>query len=134
MLRPRILISLCVMFVLAVAFFFQGGGAEIAGGILLGLVIMVPINIYRALAKAIDNDSQWTDQRKLEFSLSGLVITGSNWKNEQPWKRFKRFSEDADYFYLSLSTANGLASVIPKTAFTSEQQQKFRECAKVLNT
>ena len=134
MLRPRLLISLCVIVVLAILFFFQGGGFEITGYILLGMVIAAPINIYRALAKAIDNDSQWTDRKTLEFSQSGIVVTGPDWKNEWSWKRFKGFSEDADYFYLDLSTANRLASVVPKTAFTSEQQQKFRECAKVLNT
>ena len=133
MLRPRVLISLSVMVVLMVIFLFQDSGVEIAGYILLGIVITVPFNIYRALAKAIDNDSMWTDRKTLEFSHSGIVTTGPDWKNEWPWKRFKKLSEDADYFYLVLSNANGLASVIPKTAFTPEQQDKFRECAKVLN-
>jgi hypothetical protein len=43
-----------------------------------------------------------------------------------PWTRFKRFSEDATYFYLDLSQ-NGIGSVVPKSAFSREQLEKFRE-------
>jgi hypothetical protein len=45
-----------------------------------------------------------------------------------PWTTFKGFSEDPTYFYLHL-TDTGFASIIPKTAFTPESQQKFREYA-----
>ncbi len=100
-----------------------------AGFVLLALFILSPINIYRVLAKAVDGNSQFTDPKTLEFSSTRLVITGPNWKSELSWTTFRGFSEDATYFYLHLSD-NRIVSVIPKSAFTPESQQKFREYAK----
>jgi hypothetical protein len=133
LLRPRILISLGFMVVLAGVLLFWGIGAQIAAGIILGMAIMTPINIYRAAAKSIDNDAHYTDQNTLEFGPSGVVVSGPNWKSELPWNWFKGFSEDSNYFYLEILPRCGQASIIPKTAFTSEQQSRFRECAKILN-
>lgn len=132
MLRPRILIWLSFDIVLAIACFILGGGAEIAAYFLLGVAIAGPVAIYRGLAKAIDTDPAWTDLKTLEFGSSRLVSTGPNWKNEIPWTRFQGFSEDPAYFYLHIAD-NGLASVIPKNAFTPDQQQSFREYAKTRN-
>lgn len=92
----------------------------------------MPIAQYRAIAKAVDNDRTWTDPKTLDFSPSQLVLTGPNWKTEMPWTRFRGFSEDATYFYLHLSD-NGIASLIPKSAFSPEQRQRFRQYAQIRN-
>lgn len=98
----------------------------------LGALIAMPIVLYRAIAKAVDNDRIWTDPKTLEFGPSQLVATGPNWKTEMPWTQFKGFSEDDTYFYLHLSD-NGITSVIPKSAFSSDQQEHFRQYAQTRN-
>src|SRR6266852_3044612 len=70
-----------------------------------------------------------TGSKTLEFSSSRLITTGPNWKSELPWTTFRGFSVVATYFYHKLSD-NGIASVLPKSAFTPESQQLFREYAK----
>ena len=133
LLRPRILGGMAVLAAVAAFCFVARGGAEYAGGVLLIFLVMTPINTYRAVAKAVDGNSQHTDPKTLEFSSTRLVVTGPNWKSELPWTTFHGFSEDNAYFYLHLSS-NGLASVVPKNAFAPDQQQRFREYAKTRNT
>ncbi len=128
--RPTRLISLGFLAVMGIGCFIlrQLGGGDPAlnflGTILLTLVIVFPLNIYRVIAKAIDDNAQFTDRKTLEFGPTQLLSSGPNWKSELPWSRFLGFSEDKDYFYLHLSR-NGIASVIPKAAFTPEQREKF---------
>ncbi len=128
-LRPRIIGGMTIILAGATFFFVIRAGMQSAGFVLLALFILSPINIYRVLAKAVDGNSQFTDPKTLEFSSTRLVITGPNWKSELSWTTFRGFSEDATYFYLHLSD-NRIVSVIPKSAFTPESQQKFREYAK----
>jgi len=127
-LRPRIIGAMTALLAVATFCFVIRGRMEYAGFILLLFVVMTPISWHRVLAKAVDANSQFTDPKSLEFSSSRLVTTGPNWKSELPWTTFRGFSEDATYFYLPLSD-NGIASVIPKSAFTPDSQQKFREYA-----
>lgn len=110
----------------------SGGGAEIVAYFLLCLAIAKPIGVYLAVTRVIRNDSQLTDPKTVEFGPSRIVVTGPNWKNEMPWTRFKGFSEDSAYFYLHLSKV-GMASIVPKSAFTMEQLQLFRQYGKTLN-
>lgn len=131
MFRPRLMILTSILIILGITCLILGNGSEIVGYFLIVFAIVAPFNIYRAVSKAIDDNSQWTDRKTLDFSPSRLVATGPSWKSELPWTHFKGFSEDDDYFYLHLSN-NGLASVVPKSAFTSEQQQRFRQCASTL--
>jgi len=128
-LRPRVIAGMTIMLAGAIFFFVIRAGIQSAGFVILALLIMTPINFYRVLAKAVDGNSQYTDPKTLEFSSSRLITTGPNWKSELPWTTFRGFSEDATYFYLHLSD-NGIASVIPKSPFTPELEQKFREYAK----
>ena len=128
MLQPQRLIVIALLAVLIIACFSLRNGLEYAGIVLLTFLIMMPISLYRVLVRTVDGNPQFTDIRTLEFSPSRLVITGPDWKAEMPWTQFKGFSEDETWFYLDIA-GNGLASVIPKSAFTSEQQEKFREYA-----
>jgi hypothetical protein len=126
--RPRILGAMTAMLAVAIFCFFARGRMEYAGLVLVLFLAMTPINIYRAVAKAVDGNSQYTDPKTVEFSSERLVVVGPNWKSDLPWTTFRGFSEDATYFYLHLSD-NGLASVIPKSSFTGDSQAKFREYA-----
>lgn len=127
--RPRRLISTAVLLVLAIFFLVGGHGGEYFGIFLLFLGLFLPIRLYQGLRKMVHRNSQFTDPKTLEFSPSRLVVTGPDWRSELPWTKFHGFSEDAAYFYLHLSDS-GFASVIPKSAFTFEQQEKFRQYAK----
>ncbi len=129
MFRRRRLLFIAFLIAFSAACFVMRGGMEYAGIIFSVFLVMMPISLYRVLAKAADNDRVWTDPKTVEFSSSQIVVTGPNWRTEMPWTRFKRFSEDTTYFYLDLSD-NGLGSVIPKSAFSTEQQQKFRQHAR----
>jgi len=132
MLRPRRLAAIALLVLVSIACFMMRQGMEYVGVVLVVFVIMMPINLHRVVAKAVDGNSQFTDAKVLEFSPSQIVVTGPSRKTEQTWRRFKGFSEDDTYFYLHLSD-NGLASVIPKSAFSSEQQQLFRRYAQARN-
>jgi YcxB-like protein len=132
MLRPRRLTALALLLIFSIVCFVMRQGMEYVGIAFLAFLIMQPISIYRVLAKTVDGNSQFTDRKILEFSPSQILVTGPNWKSEIPWTRFKGFSEDNVYFYLHLAD-NGLASVIPKNAFSLEQQQRFRQYAQTRN-
>jgi hypothetical protein len=132
MLRPRRLLLSAIILFVGISLFFLYPDDLFVGLILLSLLVFMPVAQYRVIAKAVDNDRMLTDPKTLEFSPAQLVVTGPNWKCELPWTRFLGFSEDANYFYLHLSD-NGIASVIPKSAFSGEQQQRFRECAQKRN-
>jgi YcxB-like protein len=82
--------------------------------------------------KVVDGKSQLTDFKTLEFGPTHLVLIGSDWKNEMPWTQFKGFSEDDTYFYLHLNRT-GIATIIPKSAFSSEQQHLFRKYGQTRN-
>ena len=128
MLRPRRLIFSAVILFVGISLLFLCPDDMFVGLICLLFLILMPIALYRALAKAVDNDRMWTDPKTLEFGATQLVVTGPNWKNEMTWSRFKGFSEDDTYFYLHLSD-NGIASVLPKSALSPEQQERFRQYA-----
>jgi len=129
MLRPRRLLFTGFIVAFCAACFVLRGGMEYAGIVLGVFLVMMPINLYRFLAKAADGDRVWTDPKIVEFGPSQIVVTGPNWKTEMPWTRFKRFSEDADYFYLDLSDS-GVGSVVPKGAFSEGQLDQFRQYAR----
>ena len=130
LLRPRRLVSIALFAVAALLIHFAKPDFDVLViALICTLVVLMPLNLYRVLAKAIDENHQHTDPKTLEFSESRLIVTGPEWRSEVPWTTFCGFSEDASYFYLHLSD-NGLASVLPKEAFSPEQQKRFREYAK----
>jgi hypothetical protein len=128
MRSPRTLGGMATFIGAAAFCFLVREGWQFAGIAILFFTAMVPINTYRSVARAVDGNSLQTDPKTVEFSVSRVVVIGPNWKSEMPWTLFKGFSEDPDYFYLPLSDS-GIASIIPKTAFTPKLQQKFREMA-----
>jgi hypothetical protein len=132
MLRPNRLIAIALLVIFSIVGFAVGGGMEYAGWVFVGLLIMMPISVYRVLVRAVENNKQLTDPKTVEFGATRIVVTGPDWKNEMAWTRFRGFSEDPGYFYLHLSD-NGLASVVPKSAFSPEQEQIFREYARTRN-
>lgn len=132
MLRPFRLLCSVIILLISISFFFLWPNQMFVGVIFLMFLVFMPIAQYLVIAKAVDNDRTWTDPKTLDFSSSQLVLTGPNWKTEMPWTRFIGFSEDATYFYLHLSNS-GIASVIPKSSFSAEQQQLFRQYAQTRN-
>src|SRR5262245_14510602 len=133
LLRPRRLASLALLALTAMLIRFGKPGSDLFVFTFVGAVaIFIPINLYRMIAKAVDDNAQLTDPKTVEFNASRLVVTGPNWRSELPWTTFHGFSEDDSYFYLHLSS-NGFASVVPKATFTPEQKEAFREYAKTRN-
>ena len=132
MLRPLHLIRMAVLGVVGVFFLFIRDGTEYVGLAFLVWLVISPIILYRALAKAVDNQKALTGPRTVDFSASRIITSGPDWKTEVTWTHYKGFSEDATYYYMHLSD-NGLAAIVPKSALTLEQQQKFREYATRLN-
>jgi YcxB-like protein len=126
MLKPRMLIAVAVLIGASIFFLTVRGGMEYVGYSILVFLTIVPISLYLGLKRVVDGKSQLTDLKTLEFGPSHLVVTGPDWKSETPWTQFKGFSEDDTYFYLHLNRT-GIATVIPKSAFSSEQQRIFRE-------
>jgi len=128
MLSRRTLIALTIWALMAVACMFLPGDLRLLAVLPVVFLLLAPLNVYQLYAKSVDCEPQLTDQKTLEFSLSRLAFIGPDWKNEMTWKRFEGFSEDSEYFLLLLRHS-GLAVIIPKSAFTPEQQQIFRQYA-----
>ena len=97
--------------------------------IVLVLIAGLPVSIYFTLGRAIDQNRQLTDPRSLEFGPEQLVATGPDWRTEFSWTLYRGFSEDPRYFYFHLNNS-GLVSLIPKRAFSPEQESLFRQCAR----
>jgi hypothetical protein len=132
MCRPSRAVSLGFLAILGICCVIARGEDVLfvyVGIALLAFTFLAPIRIYLALAKAIDANAQFTDRKVMEFGPAQLLTSGPNWKSELPWSRFLGFSEDANYFFLHLSK-NGIATVIPKAAFTPDQMEKFSAYAK----
>ncbi len=102
--------------------------------LLLTLFIVCAILVagYLGVVRAVDSNKHLTDPKTLEFGSSRLVVACPDWKNEMTWARFHGFSEDDTYFYLHL-TRGGAVSILPKAAFSTEQQQLFRNYATTRN-
>jgi hypothetical protein len=131
-LKPRMLIAAAVLIGASIVLFVERGGMEYVGYCALVFLAIVPVSLYLALRRVVDGKSQLTDHKTLEFGPTHLVITGPDWKNEIPWSYFKGFSEDDTYFYLHLNRT-GIATIIPKSAFSSEQQLLFRKYGQTRN-
>jgi hypothetical protein len=97
--------------------------------IFLGLYLaLTPFIIRHRLAKAIDDTPQLTDPKTVEVGPSHFIISGPNWRSELPWTTYRTFSEDESYFFLSGTDAR-LPGVVPKSAFTPHQIERFRAYA-----
>ena len=129
MFTPRTIIALSIWLVMAVVCLFLPGGLRFLAVLPAVFLLLAPFNVYQLYAKAVDGEPQLADEKTLEFGRTRLAFTGPDWRNEMTWKRFKRLSENPDYFFLDLRHSN-LAVVIPKGAFSPELELSFRECAK----
>jgi hypothetical protein len=128
MLRPRTLIALSIWLLMAVAIWsFFSGDVRFLAIIPLVFVLIAPINVYQLYARAVDSEPQLTDLKTIEFSKNHFAAIGPDWRNETAWRRFKGFSENDEYFLLNIRY-NNLAAIIPKKAFTPEQETAFRQC------
>lgn len=129
----RTLLALSIWLALGVGCLFLPGGLRVLAAVPLLLVAIAPLNVLQLCAKSVDAEPQLTDEKTLEFSRTHLAFTGPDWRNEMTWTRFKGLSEDPAHFFLDLRRSN-LAVVIPKSAFTPDLEQAFRECAKDIRT
>jgi hypothetical protein len=131
LLRPRFLQSvgaLIVLSVVAVAVGLAlGNGVQYAGYLGLIYAASKPLVMRRIIARLVRNHGQFTDEKTVTFAPSGISAAGPDWKTELPWSRFRGWSEDDRYFYLLIAD-NGLASLLPKSAMTPEQQGLLRTC------
>jgi hypothetical protein len=125
--RRRIRTS-AVFLVAAVLFHFSYPQLRVLTYAIVAWVILLPFILRRGIARAIDQNPQFTDPKTLTFGPEGVLLVGPNYKSEMEWNMFKGFSEDASYFYLHLSDT-GFDSVLPKSAFTPPQQELFRKLA-----
>ena len=128
--RRHILLVSGICILIAGLCIFMGGITAVAGCFLLLFAVVRPFAVYLAIARGVGNHPQLTDPKTVDFSNAGIVASGNNWKTELAWTMYKGFSEDDSYFFLHISD-NGMASVLPKSAFTKQQQLKFREYANI---
>ena len=129
--RWRRLRGILLILVAAVLFYIAGRDFRVVSYLAIALIFFLPWALYRGIVRLIDQNAQYTAPKTLAFGPAAVVVTGPNFKSELAWSMFKGFSEDADYFYLHLADT-GFDSVIPKAAFTAEQQEAFRRYAAAL--
>ena len=84
MLRPRRLIATAILVILTAISFALRDGVEYVGIVFLIWVVMVPINLYRVLAKTVATQKELTDPRTVDFSSSRIAASGPV---ESPLKR-----------------------------------------------
>ena len=128
MFSRRTLLALSIWTAIAISCLFLPGDLRFMAILPIIFLLIAPINVYQLYARSVDSEPQLTDQKVLEFNASRLAFTGLDWRNEMTWNRFKGLSEDAEYFFLEMRSSR-LAVVIPKNAFTADQQRLFREHA-----
>jgi hypothetical protein len=132
--RARRIRTSILFLVAAVLFYFAGPSSEFRylSYAMVGVVFIIPWALYRGIVRVINQSPQYTDPKTITFSSAGVVVVGPKYKSELAWSMFKAFSEDSTYFYLHLSDT-GFDSVVPKSAFSAEQQEEFRSYASALN-
>jgi hypothetical protein len=128
MFTPRTIIALSIWAAMAVGCMFLPGNFRFFAILPALFFFLAPVNVYQLYAKTVDSEPQLTDQKTLEFGPSRLVVTGPDWKTEVTWRRFRGLSEDEEFFYLHLQRSQ-LPVMFPKSAFTPDQQERFREWA-----
>ncbi len=131
LLRPRFLLSVGALIVLSlvavVVGLALGNGVQYAGYVGLIYALSKPLVMPRVIARLVRSHRQLTDEKRVTFASSGISAAGPDWKTELPWSHFRGWSEDDSYFYLLIAD-NGLASLLPKSAMTPEQQGLLRTC------
>ncbi|MBI1754629.1 MAG: YcxB family protein [Acidobacteria bacterium] len=130
--RSPLFFATIVQLFISVWLIYIGGRGLYIGIPIIMLGIWTPYKYYRRLVSLIDHQSQMTDPKILTFDQASLMIAGPDWRKEFTWSHFNGFSEDHLYFYLHLSPG-GFASIIPKSAFQSDQLKRFREFAALCN-
>jgi hypothetical protein len=130
--KRRSLFAFLLLLVAAVLIYSAGHEFRYGAYFFLGFAIIYPWIWYRKVADTIAQTAHLTCQKTLTYDSAGTVVAGPGFKSEQQWTWFKGFSEDAAYFYLHLSNT-GMDSVVPKSAFTPEQQEAFRTWAQSAN-
>jgi hypothetical protein len=128
LLSPRRIRSNALFLVAAVLFYFSYPQLRVLSYAIVVVMILLPFALRRGIARAIDQNPQFTDLKTLTFGPEGILLVGPNYKSEMAWNMFRGFSEDSSYFYLHLTDA-GFDSVLPKSAFTPPQQELFRKLA-----
>lgn len=125
-LRPRFLL-IELFFLCGAIFLFAFFGDDVFFGVVicLAFALLMPILVRVALKRTLRDNPTFTDRKTVSFDDQKLIAEGPNWKTELPWTYFRRFSESDDYLFLDM-TRQGLGSIIPKTALTRDQIEKFR--------
>src|SRR5215471_8642406 len=83
----RRLLNMAVLFGLSVTCFVMGLPFAYAGVLFATLLLMTPIALCLALARALAADRIHTDPKTVEFSPTQIVVTGPDWRSEMTWTR-----------------------------------------------
>src|SRR5205809_6665560 len=85
MRRPRRLIATAILLIFTAISLALGDGMEYVGIIFLIWAVMMPINLYRVLAKPVATHKEVTDPRTVRFTSSRTVASGPDSNTELPW-------------------------------------------------
>ena len=127
--RPRCIRSMVLLLVSGLLLYFSGGEWRDWAVAPFVFAVLVPLFLYRVIARAVDQHTYLTAPKTVTFHAAGVAVAGGNYKSELEWNFYKGFSEDGTYFYLH-APASSFDGVVPKSAFTPEQQDAFRQYAK----
>lgn len=124
-LQRRYLQSLGLYLILSALLWVAGPSFLSAAVVVLIYPLTRPWVIYRVISRAVAQHPMLHERKTLEFNADGVTVSGTDWRNSRSWRHFKGWQEDPRYFYLEISSY-GVASIIPKLAMSSQQQELLR--------
>jgi hypothetical protein len=126
MRKRRIILSMVWLVLVGVIFLIVfGQPAGYVGIPIIALGVLAPLNMWTALAKSIGTDSVFIDPVILEYDEARLRLTRPTSNSEWNWSRLRSVAEDDEYFFLYTSKGGtGLATMVPKVAFSSAEEMK----------
>ena len=129
--RLRVIRGILGFLALAVVFCFLGLKSGAFASLLIAAAL--PLLYLWIVIRAVRSPDV-SGPRTVAFGASGMVMAYRHYRGKSAWSRFKRFREDATYFYLYDAESAGNPIVwIPRAALTPEQTEEFRRYVNALN-
>jgi len=130
--RGRMIRSAVVLLAVAAFCFYLGSGSRSLGFACVLFVLLFPLFYYRNVGRLIDKNPALTARRTLTFGPVGIMTSRCGTNTRMTWTGFKSFTENATYFVLRHSGYQ-MESILPKAAFTPQQQEEFRRYGEAIN-
>jgi hypothetical protein len=127
--RKAVLLGVAVVLACCVFLMFCEGFYRFLGVFFLLVTVWTPVQAVLTLSRFLTLNPELTGPTTLAYSETGVTVQAAATKTEMGWSAFSGWQETPDYFLLTRRGVR-LQTIIPKRAFSSEQAESFRNCAR----